>query len=67
VKFESLPAGKLRHHDHRFEWTRAEFQQWATGVASRYEYGVRFGGIGDEDAVVGAPTQMGVFERNAKS
>ncbi len=63
VKFETLPAGKLRHHDHRFEWTRAEFQAWATGVASRFGYAVRFGGIGDEDAIVGSPTQMGVFER----
>lgn len=63
VKFESLPAGKPRHHDHRFEWTRAEFQQWATGVASSFGYSVRFGGVGEEDSVVGAPTQMGVFER----
>jgi hypothetical protein len=28
VKFENLPAGKLRHSDHRFEWTRIEFQNW---------------------------------------
>ena len=28
VKFEALPAGSLRHRDHRFEWTRAEFQTW---------------------------------------
>ena len=31
VKWESLPAGKFRHKDHRFEWTRAEFQRWASG------------------------------------
>ena len=31
VRFETLPAGKLRHKDHRFEWTRAEFQNWAGG------------------------------------
>ena len=36
VKFEALPAGSLRHRDHRFEWTRAEFQTWATGVAARF-------------------------------
>ena len=29
VKFETLPAGKMRHKDHRFEWSRAEFQAWA--------------------------------------
>lgn len=62
VKWESLPAGKFRHKDHRFEWTRAEFQTWAQGIAERFGYSVRFLPIGPEDAVVGAPSQMGVFE-----
>jgi 3' terminal RNA ribose 2'-O-methyltransferase Hen1 len=61
VKWETLPAGRLRHRDHRFEWTRAEFQAWAGGVAERFGYSVRFLSIGPEDAAVGAPTQMGVF------
>jgi len=60
-KFEGLPAGKLRHKDHRFEWTRSEFQNWATGAAERFGYSVRFAPIGPEDDVVGAPTQMAVF------
>jgi 3' terminal RNA ribose 2'-O-methyltransferase Hen1 len=59
--FESLPAGKLRHKDHRFEWTRSEFQAWANRVATTYGYDVRFLPVGDEDANLGAPTQMGVF------
>jgi len=63
VKFESLPAGKFRHRDHRFEWTRAEFQAWASGVAQRFAYTVRFLPVGPEDPAVGAPTQMGVFRR----
>jgi len=63
VKFETLPAGKLRHKDHRFEWTRQQFQHWATGVAERFGYSVRFLPVGPEDAVVGAPTQMGIFAR----
>ncbi|MBD1873803.1 3' terminal RNA ribose 2'-O-methyltransferase Hen1 [Nodosilinea sp. FACHB-131] len=62
-RFAGLPAGTLRHSDHRFEWTRAEFQGWATQVAERFEYRVQFHGIGAEDPVVGTPTQMGVFER----
>lgn len=62
VKWETLPAGRLRHRDHRFEWTRAEFQAWAGSVAERFGYTVRFLPIGPEDAAVGAPTQMGVFE-----
>ena len=63
VKWETLPAGKFRHRDHRFEWTRAEFQQWANDVATRFGYNVRFLPIGPEDSAVGSPTQMGVFER----
>lgn len=61
VKFETLPPGRLRHRDHRFEWTRAAFQEWARRVAGRFGYGVRFLPVGPEDPVVGAPTQMGVF------
>lgn len=64
VKFEGLPAGKLRHKDHRFEWTRNEFRNWATGVAARFGYSVRFAPIGPEDEVAGPPTQMAVFTRN---
>ncbi|HEX2948603.1 MAG TPA: 3' terminal RNA ribose 2'-O-methyltransferase Hen1, partial [Armatimonadota bacterium] len=63
IKWESLPAGKLRHRDHRFEWTRAEFQTWATTIAERFGYTVSFQPVGGEDAEVGAPTQMGVFIR----
>jgi len=63
VKFETLPAGQLRHKDHRFEWTRAEFQAWANGIAERYGYTARFLPIGPEDPAVGAPSQMGVFRR----
>ena len=61
VKFVGLPAGKLRHKDHRFEWTRPEFRTWAEGVAGRFGYSVRFLPVGPEDVVVGAPTQMGIF------
>jgi len=63
VKWETLPAGKFRHRDHRFEWTRAEFQIWANGVAARFGYNVRFLPVGPEDSAVGSPTQMAVFSR----
>src|SRR5690606_1362860 len=62
VKWESLPAGKFRHRDHRSEWTRVEFQAWAQRICEQFGYTVRFLPIGDEDPVVGAPSQMGVFE-----
>lgn len=61
VRFETLPAGKFRHKDHRFEWTRGEFKAWAEQVAERFGYTVRLLPVGEEDAEVGAPTQMGVF------
>jgi 3' terminal RNA ribose 2'-O-methyltransferase Hen1 len=63
VKFETLPAGRMRHKDHRFEWSRAEFQSWATRVAERFGYAVRFLAIGPDDSIVGSPTQMGIFAR----
>jgi 3' terminal RNA ribose 2'-O-methyltransferase Hen1 len=63
AKFESLPAGKMRHRDHRFEWTRAEFERWARATAERYGYTVRFVPIGEVDDALGPPTQMGVFSR----
>jgi 3' terminal RNA ribose 2'-O-methyltransferase Hen1 len=63
VRFDGLPAGGLRHRDHRFEWTRPEFEDWAGEVAGRFGYGVRFLPVGPEDPEVGAPTQMAVFER----
>jgi 3' terminal RNA ribose 2'-O-methyltransferase Hen1 len=61
--FPSLPAGRLRHKDHRFEWTRAEFQQWCERNASHFGYTVQMLPIGPVDPVAGSPTQMGVFRR----
>jgi len=61
VVWDSLPAGQFRHADHRFEWTRQEFQQWAGRIASTYHYRVRFDQIGPQVDKIGAPTQMAVF------
>jgi 3' terminal RNA ribose 2'-O-methyltransferase Hen1 len=66
ARFENLPAGKFRHKDHRFEWTRAEFRDWAQSMVQRFGYSVRFLPVGPEDNVLGAPTQMAVFERERK-
>jgi 3' terminal RNA ribose 2'-O-methyltransferase Hen1 len=63
VRFDALPAGRLRHRDHRFEWTRAQFAEWAGGVAARHGYRVTFEGVGTDDPEVGSPTQMAVFEK----
>jgi 3' terminal RNA ribose 2'-O-methyltransferase Hen1 len=61
VRFETLPAGSFRHKDHRFEWTRAQFSEWAQLVADKHGYSVRFLPVGPVDSEVGAPTQMAVF------
>ncbi|GAB5519745.1 MAG: 3' terminal RNA ribose 2'-O-methyltransferase Hen1 [Rhodothermales bacterium] len=59
--FPSLPARRVRHPDHRFEWTRDEFRTWATTLAEHHGYTVTFAPIGPVDATHGAPTQMAVF------
>ncbi|MEQ8146736.1 3' terminal RNA ribose 2'-O-methyltransferase Hen1 [Streptomyces sp. OP7] len=61
VRWESLPAGHVRHGDHRFEWTREEFRGWARTVAERHGYAVEFLPVGPDDPEVGPPTQMAVF------
>ena len=61
--FDGLSAGAFRHKDHRFEWTREEFQNWSSQVAARRKYDVRFEDIGPAHPAYGAPTQMGVFRR----
>ncbi|MDH6439302.1 3' terminal RNA ribose 2'-O-methyltransferase Hen1 [Streptomyces sp. SAI-144] len=61
VRWESLPAGHVRHGDHRFEWTRQEFRAWASSVAERHGYDVEFMPVGPDDPEVGPPTQMAIF------
>ncbi|WP_030774004.1 3' terminal RNA ribose 2'-O-methyltransferase Hen1 [Streptomyces sp. NRRL F-2664] len=63
VRWETLPAGHVRHGDHRFEWTRAEFRAWAGRVGARFGYTVAYVPVGDDDPEVGPPTQMAVFTR----
>jgi 3' terminal RNA ribose 2'-O-methyltransferase Hen1 len=65
VRFEALPPGRLRHRDHRFEWTRAEFRAWAERAAAAYGYAVRYLPVGTDDPEVGPPTQMAVFSKVA--
>lgn len=63
VRFGTLPAGQFRHKDHRFEWTRPQFEIWANGIATRFGYTVQFRAVGNQDAEVGAPTQLALFKR----
>jgi hypothetical protein len=61
VLFENLAEGRLRHPDHRFEWTRAEFTTWAERVGSAYGYSCSFEPVGEPHPDHGPPTQMAVF------
>jgi 3' terminal RNA ribose 2'-O-methyltransferase Hen1 len=63
TRFDTLPAGQFRHRDHRFEWSRSEFEAWSQAAATAHGYRVALSGIGDEDPDVGCPTQMAVFSR----
>lgn len=62
-QWESLPAGSMRHRDHRFEWTRAEFSEWAQRVAKTFDYDLAIKPLGEEIDSIGSPSQMGVFKR----
>lgn len=64
VRFPTLTSGTVRHHDHRFEWTRAELRAWADAAAKAYGYTVTYRPVGEEDPEVGSPTQMAVFVRD---
>jgi hypothetical protein len=59
--FPTLNAGQLRHRDHRFEWTRAEFAAWCERIGTRFGYTFHILLVGPEDAAHGAPSQMAVF------
>lgn len=61
--FGTLPAGEFRHGDHRFEWTRAQFERWAGEVGTRFGYIIRIEQVGPKAQEQGAPTQMAVFTR----
>jgi small RNA 2'-O-methyltransferase len=58
-----MVPGERRHADHRFEWGRARFARWATGVAERHGYTVDLRGVGPADALHGSPTQLALFRR----
>uniref|UniRef100_A0A182NGW4 Small RNA 2'-O-methyltransferase n=1 Tax=Anopheles dirus TaxID=7168 RepID=A0A182NGW4_9DIPT len=67
VLFDGLLANGFRHDDHKFEWTRAQFEEWAGSICQRYpEYSVKYFGIGPAPAgseKVGCVSQMAVFVR----
>ncbi|XP_049547572.1 uncharacterized protein LOC125958335 [Anopheles darlingi] len=67
VLFDGLLANGFRHDDHKFEWTRAQFERWANDICERYPaYRVKFFGIGPPPAgseAIGHVSQLAVFVR----
>ena len=59
----AVGAERLRHRDHRFEWTRAECQAWAERVAAAYGYHAARQELGPVDPALGAPSQLVIFDR----
>ncbi|XP_013405199.1 small RNA 2'-O-methyltransferase-like [Lingula anatina] len=59
----------MRHWDHKFEWTRQEFNSWCLNLARLHGYTVEFGGVGEppEGTDVGFCSQLAIFERLAHS
>ena len=64
ANYEHMKENSLRHSDHRFEWSREEFRNWADHVCEKFNYSCEIKGIGGNDMNLGSPTQMGVFTRN---
>jgi hypothetical protein len=62
VHWAQLGADRMRHKDHRFEWTREECRKWAEQMANTYGYRFTFRGIGPEAADIGAPSHMVIFD-----
>lgn len=74
----ALLPNKLRNTDHRFEWSRQEFQQWGQGLAEKHGYSVKFWGagramqegraiatLGMQGQDLGFASQVAVFRRKA--
>ena len=61
VMWERLEVDEMRHDDHRFEWSRQEFAEWAKTTGKMYNYEVEIVPVGDEEENIGAPSQMAIF------
>ncbi|GIF63986.1 hypothetical protein Ais01nite_20210 [Asanoa ishikariensis] len=56
-----LKTVDLRHPEHRFEWTRAQFRAWSDHVGSTHGYAVRVRPLGRAYPGYGSVTQLAVF------
>ena len=57
----AMEQEQLRHHDHRFEWTREEFNSRCAHWAEKSNYTYEISGIGMDKEGFGQPTQLAMF------
>lgn len=62
-----VPAHRMRHPGHRFEWGRTRFRDWCGAVAARHAYVADFQDVPAAHPHLGGPTQMAVFRRAAEA
>lgn len=61
---DSTKPCKFRNFDHKFEWTREQFQAWASDLAGKHNYSVAYSGVGGAEGVEpGFASQIAVFKR----
>lgn len=65
IRYEGLTG--FRHGDHRFEWSRAEFQDWAARIGETYGYETEFRPVGEDDPEVGPSTQLVIFRKGERA
>jgi small RNA 2'-O-methyltransferase len=62
-----MQPGTFRHDDHKFEWTRQEFEEWCQHICTRFpDYCVQFHGVGkppEGQEQLGSCSQLGLFIR----
>lgn len=58
-----VPVHRMRHPDHRFEWTRTQFRRWCGRAATTGGYEVTVKDIAGQHPDLGGASQMGVFKR----
>lgn len=66
VLFPTVPGtSRLRHPEHRFEWTREQMRRWLRDTARASGYRVALRGVGEAHPEYGSPTQLWTLTREA--
>ena len=62
----AMERESFRHHDHRFEWTRAELAAQCEMWTKQAEYTFEIRGIGEYAEGFGQPTQLVIFRKERR-